>query len=458
MSQTQFLVVLREAGVLRTVGLRAALEAFWGAAAAAVDSGTAVAGSFLEFYAFLGALETLGGDLYQQTSSEETDAAAEAEAAVLLLITQLLSQLPDLLLTKGAPATMAFVEWLETSNGGDRDGDYGGNRLAATCSMAGCSWPDEHLLAIYNAPECLEALCAGHHQALLRALFRRFAPRGSSGADAAMTPERCTQLLRALHLVAPACGERGGRGLTVLEGRQCAYASRPLRLQGGTPKAPAALSYYEFVEWMARCALLAFGWQLEGGGAEAEEAGAFGPSAYSTTAKRLWAAAGSGGTVITSSAAAATLTPTKHSKRVPIQQQARHLAAFSASWVGEPPPSPKQHETIGGTQSVRPPFDTVSTLAPPSIKPLNHTAAQRRAIQQAADEAAAMAEEAEAQRMLRHVAARLAGIEDRAAAAARRGELQRRSAQAVCQSATASPQLSHVLLSYGAAATWADVR
>ncbi|GBF88533.1 hypothetical protein Rsub_01248 [Raphidocelis subcapitata] len=499
MGLPQWLVLLREAGVASAAGLPAAVAAFdsrareWGADGGGGNEGRGCGGqddcargrgagapqvfAALDFDSFLAALEAVArapawAARYGCPPSSGTEPVRpppqqqqrqpqqeQSDAALWGMVDQLLTQQQDLLIQEGAPTTTAFFELFEVSggaSGGLEDGGGGGSfgsghgAPSATCRVAGAAWPDQQLLALYSR-DCLDLLCSRAAQQALRSLFRRFSEGGATDA------RRCTALLRACALVAPACGRRGGRGLTALEGRLCAFASRPPRLQRGTPNAPDPLSPAEFQEWAGRAALVAFGWrpdggQAGGGGGGGERPAAalpFGPEGYSSAAKRLWVEPPPAQQAEAVSDAVIGCGGVWGSQ---MERQAPHLATFSTAWVGEPRAGACR-ESCGRAESPpRPPFDTTSSFA--GIAPLEHTAAQHRAIQHAAGELAAAEAEAAAQRMLRHAAARLAGIEGRAAAAARREELQRRARQRACGGRSGgencgSEQLMWTLVAHG---------
>jgi hypothetical protein len=425
---------------------------------------------------------------------------AGADAGVLTaedaLMPHLLRELPDLLMTHNAPMTSAFVEWLHGDDSTANKGSGTGSLLVAhgsTLGVVGCSWPDVQLLALYK-PECLGQLL--EHSDLLRALFCSFAscdgtaPANAGGSgkrgatapagDAAELPRLLSasgavRLVQALGVVAPSPGCRalGGRGLTVMEALQAAWACRPPRLQGGPPKAPEPLTLPEFAEWAGRCALLAFGWRGGsptggGGGVVAGAPLEFGPATYSPEATRLWMFRGcptpqshhptpqshrprhqprpgkegeqqmvvegpeSGGSGLDGFAWGSR-------KRLLIQECGRHQPAFSSAWVGAAPEvlgagSASAHCTPGAQiagqlaeQAARAPFDTITSMA--GIPPMAQSIAQGRALARASREAAVAGAELAAQRVLRLAAQRLAVIEARAAAAGRREDLQRRAGQ-----------------------------
>jgi hypothetical protein len=306
------------------------------------------------------------------------------------LVGHLLLELPEVLLTEGAPATCAF------------DATLGGGGAA--------SWPDAPLLALYGEPGALQLLTGRGELALLRSLFLAHAdvapqPRQQEGKDSKaeqvwlLGPRGAVRLLRVLGLVAPACRDRGGRGVTEMEGLWAAWASRPPRLQRGTPRAPEPLTCHEFVELAGRVALLAFGWAARDVSRELAPPQPFGPQQYASDAKRLWAPPAAAG------------------------EQARR-AALAASWLGaQAGGGAASGRGASPSRAQRSGFDTTTTMG--GIAPLPDEPAQEAERARAKQAAAAADAEARAQRILRLSAQRLERIEARAGAAARREELQR---------------------------------
>lgn len=417
----QWLVGLREAGLLRAKGLRAGAAAFAAAAArrgpggggAAADDGE---GDELGFGGFLFALELAAPACGSGGGGADADDAGADADAWERVVDALVAQLPELLLVEGGPLAPAFTEVVCAPAGGG--GGRGGGGGAATCDVARFTARDDALLALYSAP-CLQHLAAAPAEGLLWRVFLRFA-EGGAASERALTHRGVAAALRALGAVAPACAGRGGRGLTVMEGLQCAFAARPPRLQRGAPKAPDALCFHEFVEWAARCALAAFAWApaCERGAAAGGEAPAPGP-VYSADAKRAWALEGFEG--VGGGGGGGAMRP-----------RPRHLAAFSSGWVGRPPARagseswPARGAVAGGGV----PFETATSTAAP-FGPVGHTRGQLARLARAEQEVRVAEAEAAAQRMLRHAAARLAALDGRAAATARRQALQARAAQMV---------------------------
>jgi hypothetical protein len=321
----------------------------------------------------------------------------DEQASSVCVVQLLLREGPDLLMSSAVPQTAAYA------GSGGPPGGAGG---AAAGGVLACAWRDEALLALHS-PECLEILGSARVQALAWALFERFAAPGPQGEPPAVAPGGCSRALRALRVVAPALRERGGRGVTVMEGLMCAYASKPPRLQGGAPKVPDPLLEGEFFEWLARCALAAFGW--DGPGARPAQRGS-----------GEWAATTAGG-----AAAAAT---GHYSAAAKLLWASPHRPGLITAWVGEAPArSGAANRPSCGRSAPQLGFDTISRAE--AIPEVQQTAAERLALGRAEEAEAAAARLAAVERLMLQAAGRQEALLAHAAAVARREELQVKSGQ-----------------------------
>lgn len=433
MRRAQFLVLLREAGVVREAGLRACVCAFadravpplslpQGEDSSGSGDGSTAAAPALDFGRFLDALSCVAAHAPARGGDDEGGGR---------LARQLLGQAADLLLLRDPPAAPQFVELVITGGGGggaavaQAAGAVEGfeAQAAATYDVAACAWRDDALLALYEDERCLERLCGGGRQgpALVRRLFGAFAVRdggGSGGgadstAESALIPAGAVALLRSLGLVAPssALQAHGGRGLTVMEGLHAMFAARPRRLQSGAPKQPDPIRPDEFGEWLHRCALAAFAWRPAPGSGGAARAG---PAPFRCADREVRAAFGRAG-------------------------PPAGPAAFQAAWLSPPGVGAgggwDQQQQQRRRQHA--PFDTTATFGR-EFGAVGHTAPQLARLRALQLDARAAEAEAAAARALRLAAARFAALEDRAAAAARREALQLRSSQAVVGASAAA--------------------